>query len=304
MKPLLNRIFWLVLLFSTACGSPGTREEYTAGDTAGEASEEVPATPAEVTAVPLETGKSDAQQALDWSSQTKANSPQKARVTRSPAQAVAKSGGAVATQNMEREMMLEMAQSKKLAVYCPRNMVYKETSDVIGFVADLIDDDLIKDAMGERLANASDQSHAEVNDSDMLIRELKMYQFIELRLNDSDNQGFLIKAIHDEDIQQINANMEGWHWKITPTSSDEQQQLVLKVIVYDNQQERIASFDKTYKIDVKIASKRFLRNTWALFVDNPEWAFATIIIPVLTFLWGRYQAVRSRKRKLTVSEED
>ena len=37
-----------------------------------------------------------------------------------------------------------------------------------------------------------------------------------------------------------------------------------------------------------------------LAVENSEWAFATLIIPFLTFLWGRYKAVRSRRK----SEEE
>lgn len=266
------------------------QEEHAVDEAANAPSEEVSAAPAEATASP-------AGQAAEWSSQTKANNPQASVVTPSRVPAVAKSVDSIATQKMEQEAMLEMAQTKKLAVYCPRMMTYKQTSDVIGFVADLIDDDLIKEAMGQRLADASDRSEIEVNDKDMLIRELQMYQFIELRLDDADNQGFMIKSIHDDNIQQINANMEGWHWKITPTTSDQQQQLVLKVIVYDDKQQRLTSFDKTYKIDVKIETKQFIRNTHALIVDNPEWAFATIIIPVLTFLWGRYNAIRSRKRK-------
>ena len=187
-------------------------------------------------------------------------------------------------------------QSKKLAVHCPRNMTYKKTSDVIAFVADLIDDETIKEMMKQRVADASDREDVEINDRDMLIRDLQLYEFIELKLDDADNEGFTIKKIHETDKQKVSENMEGWHWKVTPTNSEQEQQLVLKVIVYDQNSE-FKSFDKTYRINIKIESGRFFRNTYALAVENPEWAFATLIIPFLTFLWGRYKAVRSRRKK-------
>ena len=198
----------------------------------------------------------------------------------------------------KKEQMVR-AQTKKLAVYCPRKMIYKESSDVIGFVADLIADEVVKQMMQNRVSEATGSEVEKPDDKDMLIRELQLFQFLELRLDDSDNEGFSIKKIHDSDIQQVASNMEGWHWKVTPTTSDKQQQLVLKVVVYDNQKKRLDSFDKTYKIDVKIESARFVRNTYALFVENPEWAFAAIITPILTFLWGRFLALRRKKKKST-----
>ncbi|WP_340112861.1 hypothetical protein [Maribellus mangrovi] len=188
---------------------------------------------------------------------------------------------------------------KKLAIYCPHKMTYKKTSEVIGFVADLLDDEMISRLMDERVAETTGDEDFESADEDLLIRELQLFNFLELRLDDADNEGFTIKKIHDKDIQQVAVNMEGWHWKVTPTTTDAVQQLVLKVIVYDDNMKRVTSFDKTYHIDIKIESRLFLRNTYALFVENPEWAFASIITPVLTFLLGRYNSRRRRKKKKT-----
>jgi hypothetical protein len=183
----------------------------------------------------------------------------------------------------------------KLAVYCPREMTYKQSSDVIGFIADVIDDELIRESMMGRVDDAVDDMD-EVSDDDVLIRELQYYSTIELSLNDADNEGFTIKKIHDNDLQTVRENMEGWHWKVTPTSNSARQQLVLKVIVYDSNGEQLTSFGKTYHIDIKIESGMFFRNTLTLFVENPEWAFASIITPVLTFLAGLYRGRRKRKK--------
>lgn len=191
----------------------------------------------------------------------------------------------------------EKTRSAKLAFYCPGEMTYKQTSDVIGFIAELIDESLIVEMMEGRLENQAEDHDVDINREAMLIHKLQLYNHIELRLDDADNEGFTIKKIHEANIQEVIENMEGWHWKVTPTSTDATQQLVLKVIVYKNDMSRVTSFDKTYFVDVKIESKLFIRNTYALFVENPEWAFASVIAPIITFLIGRFNRRRKEKKK-------
>lgn len=185
----------------------------------------------------------------------------------------------------------------KLAVYCPHQMVYKQTSDVIGTIADLIDDDLIKEMISGRVAEILEEKDITVNDEDFLIKKLQYFNRIELRLNDADNEGFTIKKIHEDDLQLVSENMEGWHWKVTPTNNSAKQQLVLKVIVYDFDGNKLTSFGKTYNIDVKIQPGIFWRNFYTLFVENPKWAFATIITPVITFLVGRFSRRKKKGKK-------
>lgn len=183
----------------------------------------------------------------------------------------------------------------KLAVYCPHQMTYKQSSDVIGFIADLIDDELIKDMISGRVSEMLEEDDFTIGEEDLLIKELKYFNKIELRLNDADNEGFTIKKVHEDDLQVISDNMEGWHWKVTPTTNDSKQQLVLKVIVYDSEGNKIP-FSKIYHIKIKIESRMFWRNAFTLFVENPEWAFASIITPVGTFIAGRYNGRRKKKK--------
>lgn len=184
----------------------------------------------------------------------------------------------------------------KLAVYCPHQMTYKQSSDVIGFIADLIDDDLIKDMISGRVSELLEEDDFTAGEEDFLIKELEYFNRIELRLNDADNEGFTIKKVHEDDLQLISENMEGWHWKVTPTTNDSKQQLVLKVIVYDSEGNKKTSFNKTYHINIKIESRMFWRNAFTLFVENQEWAFASIITPVGTFIAGRYNGRRKKKK--------
>lgn len=184
----------------------------------------------------------------------------------------------------------------KLAVYCPHQMIYKQTSDVLGTIADLIDDELIKKMISGKVAEILEEKDITVNDEDFLIKKLQYFNRIELRLNDADNEGFTIKKIHEDDIQLVNDNMEGWHWKVTPTNNSAKQQLVLKVIVYDFDGSKLTSFGKTYNIDVKIQPGIFWRNFYTLFVENPKWAFASIITPVVTFLVGRFSRRKKKKK--------
>lgn len=91
-------------------------------------------------------------------------------------------------------------QKGKLAVYCPRQMTYKQSSDIIGFIADVIDDELIENVMVGRITDMLDRDNFEFQENDLLIRELQYYSRIELRLDDADNEGFTIKKVHEDDL--------------------------------------------------------------------------------------------------------
>lgn len=187
--------------------------------------------------------------------------------------------------------------SGKIAFYCPSEMYYNQTYDVYGLIADVLSNDVIKKMVVKKIKEHTSQvSEADLNNTDFLIRAVQFYEIIELKLDSAVNTSFAIVKVHLEDAQIIANKMESWHWKITPLNTEKSQQLILKVIVQDANGGRSLDFSKTYPLQIKIKPSNFFHNTKVLFVQNPKWAFGTILLPLLTFFGGRYQ--RRKKGKI------
>jgi hypothetical protein len=194
------------------------------------------------------------------------------------------------------EVIYSGTTSGNVAIYCPREMVFKETSDIFGFISDLLSDEYIRSRMIDNLKEHNENfRNKSFDDDDLLIREISYYNLVELKLMDSDNTGFDILKVHEDDKQAVQADMEGWHWKVTPNSEEMRQQLVFKVIIYNEDGTRDDSFSKTYQVTIKVNSWRFFQNTKMLIIENPEWAIGTLLLPFISFLWGRYQGTRKKK---------
>jgi hypothetical protein len=188
--------------------------------------------------------------------------------------------------------------SGKVAFYTPKIMSIDETYDAHGIIADVLTDESLRLLMHKKIKeHERDTNRLFVDDNQILIKKVEYYNFIELRLDNVVNQGFEILKVHSHDTQIVSDNMENWHWKITPTKTIPNQQLILKVIVYDTNGIENTSFTKTYHLDVKVRPFQFFYNSKLLFIQNPEWAFGSIIIPFITFLFGRFQRKKSTKKE-------
>jgi hypothetical protein len=192
--------------------------------------------------------------------------------------------------------------SGNVAFYCPRKVNYKETFTAIGFITDVISDKEIKAKLTKRVKEVElDSAGVELSDDKILIEKIRYYKLIELRLDPASNGSFEIIKVHLEDKQEVNDEMEGWQWNITPVSNQKDQKLVLKVIVYDESGKVDSVFNKTRFVEIEVSSFAFFRNTKLLFVENPEWAYGSVILPFITFLFGMYQ---KRKKTKAGQEEE
>lgn len=195
------------------------------------------------------------------------------------------------------EVVLPDANNGKIALYCPPVMNYKESSDVFGFISELISDEQVREKMIARIREEGIElpSNATSNNN-LLIRTIQFYSIIELRLDDADNEGFVIKKVHETDKQEVKQNMEGWRWVVTPSSSEPKQKLIFKAIIYKQNGEVESAFTRTYQITVKVKPRRFLHSVKMLFVENTQWAIGSMIIPLIAFFWGRYQERKKNKK--------
>jgi hypothetical protein len=185
----------------------------------------------------------------------------------------------------------------KIAFYCPSKMYYNQTYDAYGLIADVLSDEVIKKMVVKKIKEHAPNTPQEtLNNKVFLIRAVQYYEILELKLDSAVNKGFDIVKVHLEDQQIITNKMETWHWKVTPRSTAASQQLILKIIVQDINGERSLNFNKTYMLEVKIKPSNFFHNTKVLFIQNPKWTFATVLLPLLTFFGGRYQRRKKDKR--------
>ncbi|MEP3837177.1 MAG: hypothetical protein ABJM36_05990 [Algibacter sp.] len=186
----------------------------------------------------------------------------------------------------------------RLAFHCPKQMDYLESYSVIGLIADVISNDEAKSILINKIVELDEAVDVnKLKNDSILVREINYYNLIELELDEASNKSFEIRKMHSSNKQKVNPSMEGWHWEVKPIDPEPNQKLVLKVFYYDENDVRNYSLSKAYNIKVKIRSYRFLTNLKTHFIENTEWAMGTIILPFLTFLFGRYD--RNKKKKST-----
>ncbi len=187
----------------------------------------------------------------------------------------------------------------KLAFYCPKTMIFDQKNDVYGFINDLISDDQLRKIMIERVREHEPNLKPEEMDNNILIKKIEYYDLIELSLDNSANSDFKIDKIHDHDKQEVNEYIQDWHWKVTPTSSKTDQQLVLTVRAYNDDGKTPYAFNKTYKFKVEVKKITYWEKIRELLLDNPELALSQILIPAITFVGGLFAGRRRKEEAAT-----
>lgn len=183
----------------------------------------------------------------------------------------------------------------KLAFYCPKTMIYGQKNDVYGFINDLISDEQLRKILIERVREHEPDLQPEEMDDHILIKKIENYDLIELSLDNSANSDFKIDKIHDHDKQEVSEFIQDWHWKVTPTSSKTDQQLVLTVRAYNNDGKTPYAFNKTYKFKVEVKKIAYWERLRELYLNDPAIALTQVILPFLTFLGGVFAGRRKKE---------
>ena len=185
-----------------------------------------------------------------------------------------------------------------VAIYCPREMYLEETYDAFGFISQILEDDVIKAKMIERIV---DQEGIVPDDSldgkELYTKLVKYHNSIKIEIVDSLSRNFDISEVGIHDIQNVSDNMKGWHWKIEPNSVGGDREIIFRIIIYKDQEVEYEYF-RTFKIDVTVDPWLFVNKTKMLFIDNPQWAWTSVILPFISFLWGLYTGRKKLKSKL------
>ena len=185
----------------------------------------------------------------------------------------------------------------KIAFYCARRMNYDKTYDAHAVVTDLISDEKIKSVLITRILDSNeDVTRQDLMDNDFLVKKIAELDFVEVTLKSVKKDGFEVVEDHHHSKQKYSKDMEGWHWLVTPTSTDKEGVLLLNIYMYDSEGVKESVGSKTYRIKIKVEASSFFHNTWVLMMQNPSWTIGTIILPLLAFLYGKYTGKRAERK--------
>lgn len=197
-----------------------------------------------------------------------------------------------------KEIFIPEIKQGNVSIFCPRKMVYQKTYDIFGMVSEQIKKEIIKEQIKDRITNhEGDTTVKLIVGENLIFKDIEFIKDVEITLLKEVSKGFDIVQIHDSSRQSYSENMESWHWKVKPTVPDSELALFFRVRTYDEEGNIVYKKDKTFKVRIKVKSGKFWTNTKLLIIENPKWAITTLLLPFLTFLWGRYQERRKRKKK-------
>ena len=183
-----------------------------------------------------------------------------------------------------------------VAIYCPEEMTYKETYDVKSIIPDLLSDEAVRKSLVSSVMDHNPELDEEEIDDQIIMEEIQYHNLVELELREVKENSFTINPMHTDNRQKVDANMRGWHWKVTPISEEPNQQLYLDAHIFDSQGKRLYRFDKTFKIEVTVDLSGFWNKASKLILEDPKWAIVTLIIPFLTYIAGFFTP-RKNERK-------
>jgi len=190
--------------------------------------------------------------------------------------------------------------TNNLAFYCPKKMYKGEAYDAFGLISDVISNDELKKILKKELIDYNPSlSEDDLENEDFIFDELVKADMVKLELVSTNEDMFSIEKVGFHGIREFDSKDNDWHWEVTPEAIGQSQRLRLYYKFYDKNEEEIpeAQGYKIYNIDISVNPKGFIENTKELFVENPEWAWTSIIIPFVTFLYGRFQGKKKNKKE-------
>lgn len=201
------------------------------------------------------------------------------------------------------------ANSTSVAFYCPLVMREDITYEVRAMLGYLINNEQIK----EVLLDAINETRKERREDPLTIeaintKEVLLGEYLRIELSDPAGK-FVIEPMFDktknglvkiyDDVQKtfINQSFE-WVWKVTPKIKTKgEATLVLKITPYDKNMEPQLMDQRDYRIEITL-KQGFIANTMELASRNPEWALASIIAPIISFLIGIFFKKKEKTDKV------
>jgi hypothetical protein len=189
------------------------------------------------------------------------------------------------------------ANSTSVAFYCPLVMKEDITYEVRAMLGYLINDEQIKEVLLDAINETRKERREDpLTIEDINTKEVLLGEYLKIELSDPGGK-FVIEPMFDktkdglvkiyDDVQKafINQSFQ-WVWKITPKIKTKgEATLTLKITPYDKNMEPQILETRDYRIDITL-KQGFIANTKELAIRNPEWALASIIAPIISFLFG------------------
>ncbi|OGU59500.1 MAG: hypothetical protein A2X64_08280 [Ignavibacteria bacterium GWF2_33_9] len=186
-----------------------------------------------------------------------------------------------------------------ISFYCPEKMKEEVTYEVRAMLGTLID----KKELETELLKTINETRQERNEppiSNTAIKTKDVYLGIYLKIELKDDAGnkfniiipsekqkkdSLIKIFNEVTNEFFDKTFQ-WSWKVTPKANTRgEASLTLVVTPYDKNMNPLDGKNKEYKIKI-VLKESFFTAFWDKVNRNPEWTFASIIAPVISFFAG------------------
>ena len=181
-----------------------------------------------------------------------------------------------------------------LVYYCPTRML-ENTANNISVTITKAALQQAKEQLGKKVA-ASTGKTAEKIEKDINGGSIAIADKMKVELKYSDKDFETIYKPENEDQIFDGVNDMNWDWIIKPTKVGNIQ-ITIVVSAFDNKSGRWISVQtppKIYNIKVQVDPRGYFAKLWGFLESNPEWLFIQILIPLVTFFYGRKRGKKSK----------
>ncbi|MEI8048621.1 MAG: hypothetical protein WCI92_14665 [Bacteroidota bacterium] len=181
-----------------------------------------------------------------------------------------------------------------LVYYCPTRML-ENTANNISVTITKAALQQAKEQLGKKVA-ASTGKTAEKIEKDINGGSIAIADKMKVELKYSDKDFETIYKPENEDQIFDGVNDMNWDWIIKPTKVGNIQ-ITIIVSAFDNKSGRWISVQtppKIYNIKVQVDPRGYFAKLWGFLESNPEWLFIQILIPLVTFFYGRKRGKKSK----------
>jgi hypothetical protein len=181
-----------------------------------------------------------------------------------------------------------------LVYYCPTRML-ENTANNISVTITKAALQQAKEQLGKKVA-ASTGKTAEQTEKDINGGAISIADKMKVELKYSDKDFETIYKPENEDQIFDGVNDMNWDWIIKPTKVGNIQ-ITIVVSAFDNKSGRWISVQtppKIYNIKVQVDPRGYFAKLWGFLGSNPEWLFIQILIPLVTFFYGRKRGKKSK----------
>ena len=176
----------------------------------------------------------------------------------------------------------------QLLIDCPKKMIEKREYDIQAVVARNFN----KAEILQAISSAQSVSLEETTNNSKIFN-VTLSNRIRMQIA-FDTEDFKLISEQKDFEKNIEQGPEWFYWKIKPLKPGKDKKLTFVLQNLKDGEWSTYKAPQTFTVEVDIDATNFVTNVWEFANDNPEWAMTTIILPLISFVAGRF--IRKKKQ--------